>query len=89
MSRGYSEGEHEGVWGPDVLDMPVLRYVDRQSPSLGVLFTDTFMQFAKNNGISLVTFQFPKGKPEEALPDSANCTNKEYQDLLTSLKGEK
>lgn len=79
----------EKLKGADVVNVPVLKMVDGTAHELGEMFTDAFGIYAEANNSSYVLFQFPKGKPEEAMPDTANCSNEEYYKLLEVLKGEK
>lgn len=73
-------------WGDNVLKMPVIKWVDKNSPELGFVLTDTFSQVAEKNGIAYVTFQFKKGHPEQFMTDAVNCTNSEFQDLIKQIK---
>lgn len=74
-------------WASDVLKMPVMKWVDPSAPELGVILTDTFANFAKDNDISYVAFQFKKGKAKEMFwADSVNCPDKDFKELIEKIK---
>ena len=74
-------------WGPSVLKMPVMQWVSKNNPDMGVVLTDTFAQTAKESGFSYVAFQFKKGEAKDLfMADSVNCTTEEFQDLIEAIK---
>lgn len=73
-------------WADNVLKMPVIKWVDKNSPDLGFMFADAFSQVAEKNGLACVMFQFKKGNPKQFMTDAVNCTNSEFQDLIEQIK---
>lgn len=75
-------------WADDVVRVPVVKWVNKNDREGGFMFTDTFEQMAKKDGISCVTFQFRKGHPEEAVlrSDAINCNWKEYEEVIHAIK---
>ena len=78
--------EDSSNWSDSVLKTPAFKWVDKNSPNLGIMFTDAFSQVAEKNGIACVMFQFKKGHPKQFMTDSVNCTNSEFQDLINQIK---
>ena len=82
--------ENSDNWGPEVIKLPIMQWVAKESPTLGVVLTDTFAKFAKENGFSYVAFQFKKGKAKDLfMADSVNCTPKEFNELIEAIIEEK
>ena len=79
--------EDTSNWGSDVLKMPIMKWVEKSAPEMGVMLTDSFAKLAKDKGFSYVAFQFKKGKAKELfMADSVNCTPAEFQDLIKAIK---
>lgn len=90
MEKTDNWAEDSSNWGPAVIKLPILQWVSKDSPSLGVMLTDTFAKLAKDNGFSYVAFQFKKGEAKELfMADSVNCTPKEFNDLIEAIIEEK
>lgn len=79
--------EDTSNWDDNALKIPVLKWVDRKSPVLGLELTSTFGKVAEENDLSYVGIQFKKGHPEEGIfdIDSVNCSDEELKELFKAI----
>lgn len=63
-----------------------LREIMVMVPSdFGGMFSQQFNDYARANDRSYVMLSFPKGKPEQVMPDGANCSNKDFDAVIKHI----
>ena len=86
MAGIFVPSSPETLKGVDARNVQVLNSED----VAGEVFSGTFQNYAIGNNKSYILIQFPKGDTSLPLVDYANCTSKEFYEVIDKFcRGEK